>query len=81
MGRPKVISMTLHRHEPVISLMLAVLDAPAAVEWYKQALDASVLWSLGSVAGLQIEGAPFFVAEPSKNEWDSHHQLGPLPSG
>ena len=76
MGRRKVISMTLHTHEPVISLMLAVPDAPAAVEWYKQALGATVLWSLGSVAGLQIVGAPFFIAEPGKNEWESPNQLG-----
>jgi PhnB protein len=61
---------------PVISLMLAVLDAPAAVEWYKQALGATVLWSLGSVAGLEIEGTPFFLAEPAKNGWNSPQEIG-----
>jgi PhnB protein len=63
-------------HTPVISLMLAVPDAPAAVEWYKQALDATVLWSLGSVAGLEIEGAPFFLAEPARNGWNSPKEIG-----
>ena len=47
---------------PVISLMLAVRDAPTAVAWYKRELGARQLWSLGSVAGLEIAGAAFFVA-------------------
>jgi len=46
-----------------ISLMMAVEDAPAASAWYQRALGASVLWSLGSVVGLEIEGAPFFLHE------------------
>ncbi len=62
--------------KPVISLMLAVPNAPAAVEWYKRALGATELWSLGSVAGLEIEGAPFFLAEPNKNVWNSPQDLG-----
>jgi catechol 2,3-dioxygenase-like lactoylglutathione lyase family enzyme len=37
-----------------ISLMLAVQDAPAAVDWYKRALGATELWNLGGVAGLSI---------------------------
>ena len=61
---------------PVVSVMLAVTDAPAAVEWYKRALGAVELWSLGSVAGLQIGGAPFFVGEPAKNGWESPEKLG-----
>jgi PhnB protein len=60
----------------VISVMLAVTDAPAAVEWYKRALGATVLWSLGSVAGLEIEGAAFFVGEPANNGWDSPEKIG-----
>ena len=40
-----------------ISLMLAVQDAPAAVDWYKRALGATELWNLGGVAGLSIAGA------------------------
>lgn len=59
-----------------ISLMLAVADAPTAVEWYQRALGATVLWSLGPVAGLEIAGAPFFVGEPANNGWESHSKLG-----
>jgi PhnB protein len=61
---------------PIISVMLAVVDAPKAVDWYQRALGATVLWSLGSVAGLEIGGAPFFVAEPAKNGWESPERLG-----
>ncbi|SFR06254.1 Uncharacterized conserved protein PhnB, glyoxalase superfamily [Lentzea waywayandensis] len=46
---------------PVISVMLIVPDADAAVAWYKAALGATELWNLGGVAGLEIGGAPFFV--------------------
>jgi len=60
----------------VISAMLAVQDAPAAVAWYQRALGATLLWSLGSVAGLEIAGAPFFVGEPAKNGWESPTVLG-----
>jgi uncharacterized glyoxalase superfamily protein PhnB len=56
--------------------MLAVTDAPKAVEWYKGALGAIELWSLGSVAGLEIGGAPFFVGEPENNGWESPTVLG-----
>src|ERR1700712_3143362 len=56
---------------PVISLMLAVPDAAAAVQWYETALGATQLWNLGSVVGLTIGGAPFFVGEPAKNRWES----------
>ena len=48
-----------------ISLMLAVEDAPTAADWYRTALGASELWSLGSVIGLEIEGAPLFLHEPT----------------
>jgi uncharacterized glyoxalase superfamily protein PhnB len=61
--------------EPVISVMLAVPDAEAAVEWYSRAIGAAKLWSLGSVAGLTVGGAPFFVAEP-ENGWESPAALG-----
>jgi uncharacterized glyoxalase superfamily protein PhnB len=62
--------------KPVISVMLAVADTPTAVEWYKRALGATVLWSLGSVAGLEIAGAPFFLGEPENNGWESPTRLG-----
>ena len=61
----------------VISVMLGVEDTPTAVEWYKRALGAKELWSLGSVAGMELEGAPFFLAEPSRQYgWESPAKLG-----
>ena len=63
-------------HKTVISLMLAVPDTPTAVEWYKKALGALVLWSLGSVAGLEIDGAPFFLHEPVKDGFHSPEEVG-----
>ena len=39
-----------------------------------------MLWSLGSVAGLEVAGAPFFVAEPEAgNGWATPARLG-MPS-
>ncbi len=58
-----------------ISIMLAVTDTPAAVEWYKKALGAKVLWSLGSVAGLEVDGAPFFLHETVKNSFSSPKEI------
>jgi len=60
----------------VITIMVAVSDAPKAVAWYKRALGAVELWNLGSVAGLEIAGAPFFVGEPANNGWESPEKLG-----
>jgi uncharacterized glyoxalase superfamily protein PhnB len=54
-----------------ISLMLAVQSAPAAADWYKRALGATELWSLGSVIGLEIEGAPMFLHEPTSTGFAS----------
>jgi uncharacterized glyoxalase superfamily protein PhnB len=48
---------------PVISVMLIVADAAAAVAWYTTALGATELWNLGGVAGLDIGGAAFFLHE------------------
>ena len=59
-----------------ISLMMAVEDAPAASAWYQRALGASELWSLGSVVGLQIEGAPFFLHEPTSSGFESPAAIG-----
>jgi catechol 2,3-dioxygenase-like lactoylglutathione lyase family enzyme len=56
---------------PVISVMLAVPDAPAAVDWYTGMLGATLLWSLGSVARLDVAGAPVFVGQPERNGWES----------
>jgi uncharacterized glyoxalase superfamily protein PhnB len=60
----------------VISLMIGVPDAAAAAAWYHRALGATELWNLGSVVGLEVEGAPFFLAEPESNGWDSPAQMG-----
>ncbi len=68
--------MSSRSQDTVISLMLAVPDTPAAVDWYRKALGAQVLWSLGSVAGLEIDGAPFFLHEPVKNSFDSPKAIG-----
>jgi len=60
----------------VLSVMLAVVNAPAAIAWYQKGLCANVLWSLGSVAGMEIKGAAFFVGEPANNGWESPEKLG-----
>ncbi len=59
-----------------ISVMLAVDDAPAALTWYKQALGAKELWNLGSVIGMEINGAPVFLGEPANNGWELPTKLG-----
>jgi PhnB protein len=51
-----------------IAPMLAVTDGDAALDFYQRAFGATVLWKLeGShvVAGLEIDGAPFFLAHES----------------
>lgn len=68
--------MASHTSRPIISVMLAVEDVPKAVEWYKRALGATELWNLGAVAGLEIQGAPFFLGEPAGNGWESPTKLG-----
>ncbi len=46
--------------------MLAVSDGNAAIAFYKAAFGATLLWHLdGSVAGLSIDGAKFFLAHES----------------
>jgi uncharacterized glyoxalase superfamily protein PhnB len=61
---------------PLISVMLAVPNTPAAVLWYERALGAQVMWSLGSVAGLEVDGAPFFLHEPVRDRFESPSALG-----
>jgi uncharacterized glyoxalase superfamily protein PhnB len=46
-----------------VSVMLIVPDAAAALAWYATALGATELWNLGGVAGLEVQGAPFFLHE------------------
>jgi uncharacterized glyoxalase superfamily protein PhnB len=46
--------------------MLAVSNGPAAIEYYRSAFGAKLLWQLGEqdvVAGLEIGGAKFFLAQ------------------
>jgi uncharacterized glyoxalase superfamily protein PhnB len=63
--------MTTH-----ISAMLAVDDAPQAADWYGRALGATRLWSLGSVIGLEVDGAPFLLHEPTGTEFVSPAATG-----
>lgn len=51
------------RQSTVVSVMLIVEDAEAAVAWYEDALGATVLWNLGGVAALELDGAPFLLHE------------------
>jgi PhnB protein len=60
-----------------ISVMLIVPDADAAVAWYKDALGAAELWNLGGVAGLKVDGAPFFLHEVNPKN-PSENSPGPL---
>jgi len=52
-----------------ISPMLAVNDGNGAIDFYKAALNATVLWHLDGdapvVAGLTVDGAKFFLAQES----------------
>jgi len=63
-----------------ISLMLGVRDAPAAAHWYTTALGARELWNLGSVIGLEIRGAPFFIHEAT-GEWLTSPLVSPSVIG
>jgi PhnB protein len=49
-----------------ISPMLAVTDPRAAIAFYQRAFNATIDWHLDHViAGMRIDGAPFFLAEHS----------------
>ncbi|MEV4620777.1 VOC family protein [Asanoa sp. NPDC049573] len=54
---------TVSTSPPVISVMVIVPAADVAIAWYKSALGAKELWNLGGVAGLEVNGAAFFVHE------------------
>lgn len=66
---------------PQIFPMLAVSDAGAAIEFYKAAFGATVLWYLGGgehvVAGLSIHGAKVFLA----TEAPAYGTRGPAAAG
>jgi uncharacterized glyoxalase superfamily protein PhnB len=68
--------MTSEQHVPMISVMLAVPDATEAARWYAAAMGATELWNLGSVVGLTVAGAPFFLGEPSNNGWSTPDAAG-----
>jgi uncharacterized glyoxalase superfamily protein PhnB len=61
-----------------LSVMLIVSDAASAVEWYKRALGANLVWDLGGVAGLHLRGAPFFLHEavPGRTSEPSPDEVG-----
>jgi PhnB protein len=58
--------------------MLIVSDAEAALRWYAQALGAAVVWDLGGVARLDLDGAPFLLHEavPGKAREPSPSEVG-----
>ena len=64
-----------------ISPMLAVNDGNGAINFYKAAFDATVLWHLDAgglvVAGLAVDGAKFFLAHESP----PHGTRTPLSAG
>jgi uncharacterized glyoxalase superfamily protein PhnB len=68
--------LEMSKSRPLISLMLAVPDAPAALAWYKRALGATELWNLGTVIGMEIDGAPIFLGQPEENGWETPAKLG-----
>ncbi len=64
-----------------ISPMLAVSDGKKAIEFYKAAFSAELLWQVEHdgqvVAGLEIEGAKFFLAHESPD----YGTRGPASAG
>ena len=65
MRRKSAEVIVMSSRQPLISIMLAFADAPAALAWYKQALGATELWNLGGVVGMEIDGAPIFLGSRS----------------
>jgi len=66
---------------PQISPMLAVADGNAAIEFYKAAFEATILWRVEGgghiVAGLSVHGAQFFLA----HEAPAYGTRGPAAAG
>ena len=71
-------SVTEYARNVSLSVMLIVSRADEAVQWYGAALGAQVLWDLGGVAGLHLDGAPFFVHEavPGRSAEPSPSDVG-----
>ncbi len=62
-----------------ISTMLAVSDPAAAIDYYRRAFGAEVLWQIGDpagVAGLSIDGARFFLADENPPSTRSPERAG-----
>jgi PhnB protein len=62
-----------------ISPMLAVSDAADAIDFYRRAFGAEVLWQIGhpaGVAGLSIGGARFFLADENPPSTRSPERAG-----
>ncbi len=55
--------------------MLAVPSAGEAADWYEQAVGATRLGDLGSVMGLEIDGARFCLGAPANNGWETPRAL------
>jgi PhnB protein len=59
----------LEQQKTTIAPMLAVRGGAKAIDFYKKAFGAEELWRIVSddhvVAGLTVEGAPFFLADES----------------
>jgi PhnB protein len=72
------VERTVSAQSAVVSTMLIVTDAAAAVTWYVEALGAVVLWDLGGVAGLEIGGSPFFLhqSDPANTSERSPDEIG-----
>jgi len=73
-----MMSVVTSAARPSLSVMLIVSDADAAVRWYRTALGAAELWNLGGVAGLHLDGAPFFLHEAVP---DKKTELSPTDIG
>ncbi len=58
--------------------MLIVSDADAAVSWYAEALGAELVWDLGGVAAMHLQGAPFLLHEAVP---DTKQERSPTAAG
>jgi PhnB protein len=62
-----------------ITTMLAVSDPSAAIEFYRRAFGAELLWQIGEpagVAGMSIDGARFYLADENPPSTRSPERAG-----
>ena len=64
------------KRRAALSVMRALDDVPVAAAWDQAALGAELRWDLGSVAGLDIDGAPLLLGQPADNGWLSPKTVG-----